>query len=135
MNLRNGKVLLIQKSTEEKKSINTTKLTQNEKDIVQLLKKVCNALDSYNEINFTKEEIFNEKLRVYNEFYYLVEYYNVRSFTKPGFDRFIIIYNQKAQENLTAINKKLHRSSGYNLSIRDRLNARNFAKELTAILK
>ncbi len=148
MNLRNGKQIVQQKHQEYQKyqentnisiviqenTIQSSKYTQHEMDTVKLIKKLAIEFVKLHLQNdtVTKEEIFNEKLRILSELYYLIDYYNIH--TNPKFVKFNAVYKKKAREFLHDINELLHRSSDYHLSRRDRLHARNFAKDLTAIL-
>jgi hypothetical protein len=150
MNLRNGKVLLQQDQDhqeQEKACIIITiqekviqppehlkeNPTQSDKVIIKLIQDLISIFQNLKNQNLTKEENFNEKMRILSELYYLIEYYDLQS--NPVFVKFSVTYKEKAREFLIDINKNLHRSSGFHLSRRDRLHARNFAKELTTIMK
>ena len=144
MNLRNGKVLFQQQHQEQENiNITITVIQENtiqhqppnhhDKAIIKLVKDLLSVFGRLDLQNLTKEEIFNEKLRILSELYYLNKYYDLHS--NPVFVKLNTAYKNKSHEFLYDINKFLHRSSGYNLSRRDRLHARNFAKELAAILK
>jgi hypothetical protein len=144
MNLRNGKVLqqlqqqeianisiVIQETMFQ--SLKPPETPRYDKNIVESIQILCNIFKNIKNQNLTKEEKFNENMRILSELYYLIEYYDLQS--NPIFVKFSVTYKEKAHEFLIDINKILHRSSGYNLSRRDRLHARNFAKELTTIMK
>lgn len=75
-------------------------------EIFALLKKIMDALPPINDNdNLTQNEKFNDKIRLFRELFYIINYYDLKA--NPSFDKFIPVSIAKALEFVSILTIEL----------------------------
>lgn len=131
MNLRSGNLYqpVLSTPTNELEG-NQTMVTS----VCYLLKKLMGYAIEFEKSTMSKEEIYNEKIRIIREIYYLIDYYDLK--TNPRFKFAVEILYKKAEEYLKHIEHALqYTEGGFRLTGEDRNSSEYLKKELLDFLQ